>query len=162
MVMITFGEVLQILNKSYSKINYRIFYPVPYERNDMDFVSDLTLFDGKLYGDTLMGFCSYDNNTGELKPLDGDDYSLDVRILKWEESNDILTVWEDPREQIECWKDYYWGYKNGINHISNKLTNLFEALIKEYPDDTPKYALKKAYSLVEELIKQEKEKTNKE
>ena len=109
-----------------------------------------------------MGFCSYDNNTGELKSLDGDDYSLDVRILKWEESDDTLTVWEDPREQIECWEDYYWGYKNGITHISNKLTNLFETLIKEYPDDTPKYALKKAYSLVEELIEQEKEKTNKE
>ena len=49
---------------------------------------------GEIY-DTLSGFCSYIN--GELKPLDGDAYSLDDMYERWEETIDntqrILTVW---------------------------------------------------------------------
>lgn len=52
--------------------------------------------------DEFFGGCSYDAKTGELKPLDGDTYSLDDLYEEYEEWVDdeeglltiCLTVWE--------------------------------------------------------------------
>ena len=61
--------------KNYPTIMYREMLPID-------------LFEGE---DTLYGYCSYVD--GELTSLDGDDYSLDDMIWKWEIDGDNLTVW---------------------------------------------------------------------
>lgn len=62
--------------------------------------------------DEFWGSCSYNNETGELIPLDHDSYSLDDLYNEWEEWQDLeekyfdnrqicLTIWEYGEEVHE-------------------------------------------------------------
>lgn len=123
----TLRELLDQKNKSYDKIEYRIYCNIPYNKN-VHPVSDLMLYNGKLWEDTLFGFCSYNVETKELKPLDGDSYNLDVQLINWEELSDRLVVRESPDEQIENFENYQAGYKDAEQKYKKIIKEIFEQI----------------------------------
>lgn len=104
----TLKEILAEKGNPHTKIEYRVFY----QNKNLSIKSDI------VYEETLFGFCEYDPEENKLISLDGDSYSLNTKIQKFEwTDSDNLIVWEEPSEQIQNWDDFQAGYEMGINKL---------------------------------------------
>lgn len=112
----TLKEILSQRDSKQIKIEYKIYCDITerlFKTNDL--VTNITFYHGKYYEDIFYGECEYNSKTKKLIPLDGDSYSLDSQIIKYEWiAPDELTVWEDPSEQIQNFNDYKAGYDYGV------------------------------------------------
>ncbi len=100
----------------------------PQKISNNDVVDGLIFYRDHFYEDIFFGGCIYNPKTGELTPEDGDSYSLNEKIYKYETHyiGDVagsdpgtgysyeMVVWVHPCEQIVCFEDYVAGYEYGV------------------------------------------------
>lgn len=129
--MMKLKDILTGRKGSHIIIEYRVFYEIQAPQVDQkNLIPNIFYYNGKYWQDTLFGKCEYDKEKDELISLDGDSYSLEANIIRWEwTALEELTVWEDPSEQIQNWDDYKAGYDDGIEKAKKML---LEHVNKEY------------------------------
>jgi hypothetical protein len=81
----TFEEILTKLDRNFELISCRAVIDLPEEGDSVDI---------------FIGQCKYINKPfPQLIPLDGDIYSMNQRIAKYEVNDDELTVWYETNQE---------------------------------------------------------------
>lgn len=127
-------------------ISWRLYHPVCPQKLDCgDVIDGLIYYNEHFYEDIFFGECTYDFQTGKLIPDDGDSYSLDEKIYKYEiDTSGNLTVWSHPCEQIVCFNDYDAGFRHGIKHAIKEFREMLMSSLDDLENATYRLDCEKA------------------